>query len=53
MGGAKPLDALKRFIKTIKDYNKLRSSLRNPHGIPGQIVGLTNPGGPGHGWVKD
>lgn len=46
------IDELTRCMKTLAEYKKLRSSLRNPHGIQGQIIGLTNPGGAGHVWVK-
>lgn len=46
------VDEVTRCIATQKDYIMLRSSLRNGHGIKGQIIILTNPGGPGHIWVK-
>jgi len=32
--------------------NKLKATLRSPHGIPCQFHATSNPGGPGHGWVK-
>ena len=30
----------------------LLGSLRNSKGVPCQVVSMTNPGGPGHNWVK-
>ena len=47
------VDELTRAIKAESDYLKLRASLRNPHGIQGQIIGYTNPGGAGHAWVQE
>ena len=32
--------------------NKLKATLRSPHGIPCQFHATGNPGGPGHAWVK-
>jgi predicted phage terminase large subunit-like protein len=32
--------------------NKLRATLRNPHGIPSTFNLSANPGGPGHEWLK-
>ena len=33
--------------------NKLRATLRNPHGIPPFYGMSANPGGPGHAWIKE
>lgn len=46
------IDEITRCIKTERDYLMLMGSLRNSHGIPGQVIVLTNPGGEGHEWVK-
>lgn len=35
-----------------KPINKLFATLRSGHGVPCQMKGTTNPGGPGHQWVK-
>ena len=35
-----------------KPINRLRATLRSAHGIPCQLHGTGNPGGPGHHWVK-
>jgi hypothetical protein len=35
-----------------KPVNKLRATLRSPHGIPCQFHATGNPGGAGHQWVK-
>mgnify|MGYP006421295663 FL=1 len=32
--------------------DKLRATLRNPHGIPSSYNLSANPGGPGHEWIK-
>src|SRR5690606_34775275 len=32
--------------------NKLTATLRSGHGVPCQMKGTCNPGGPGHQWVK-
>ncbi len=32
--------------------NKLQATLRSGHGVPCQLKGTCNPGGPGHQWVK-
>jgi len=32
--------------------NKLGATLRSGNGVPCQMKGTCNPGGPGHGWVK-
>jgi hypothetical protein len=32
--------------------NKLQATLRSGNGVPCQMKGTTNPGGPGHQWVK-
>jgi hypothetical protein len=32
--------------------NKLQATLRSGHGVPCQMKGTCNPGGPGHSWVK-
>jgi len=32
--------------------NKLKATLRSPHGVPCGFRATFNPGGPGHGWVK-
>jgi hypothetical protein len=31
----------------------LRSRLRSPHGVPVRLCLTANPGGPGHGWLKE
>ena len=31
----------------------LNATLRSPHGVPTQMIGTANPGGPGHLWVKN
>lgn len=46
------VDEVTRCIKTERDYLMLMGSLRNAHGIPGQMIVLTNPGGEGHAWVN-
>lgn len=33
--------------------NKLQATLRSGHGVPCQMKGTCNPGGPGHQWVKE
>lgn len=33
-------------------YNRMRGTNRSAHGVPCQIHGTGNPGGPGHHWVK-
>ena len=33
--------------------NKLRATLRNPHGVPPFYGMSANPGGPGHAWIKE
>lgn len=30
----------------------IKSSLRSPHGVPIRAIYTTNPGGPGHNWLK-
>lgn len=47
------IDELTRCIATEADYLKLLGSLRSgsPE-ITKQVVGFTNPGGPGHSWVQ-
>ncbi len=32
--------------------NKMQATLRSGHGVPCQMKGTCNPGGPGHQWVK-
>ncbi|QGH72945.1 MAG: large terminase protein [Siphoviridae sp. ctdEk19] len=32
--------------------NRLRATLRSPHGVPCGMRATGNPGGPGHNWVK-
>lgn len=32
--------------------NKLQATLRSGHGVPCQMKGTCNPGGPGHQWVR-
>jgi len=34
-------------------YNMLRGTLRSAAGVPTQIHGTGNPGGAGHGWIKE
>lgn len=46
------IDEVTRCIATEAEYLKLMLSLRNGHGIAGQILTLTNPGGQGHNWWK-
>lgn len=33
-------------------YDTLMGTLRAPAGVPTQVIWLANPGGPGHGWLK-
>lgn len=33
--------------------NKLQATLRSGNGVPCQMKSTTNPGGPGHNWVKE
>lgn len=33
--------------------NKLNGTLRSGNGVPCQFKGTTNPGGPGHNWLKE
>lgn len=33
--------------------NKLRATLRSPHGVPTFVRLSANPGGPGHQWIKE
>jgi len=33
--------------------DKIRATLRSPHGVPCQLVATGNPGGVGHTWIKD
>ena len=33
-------------------YDTLMGTLRAPTGVPTQVIWLANPGGPGHGWLK-
>ena len=33
-------------------YDTLMGTLRAPKGVPTQVIWLANPGGPGHGWLK-
>lgn len=35
-----------------KPINRLRACLRSANGVPCQMHGTANPGGPGHHWVK-
>ena len=35
-----------------KPINRLRGCLRSANGVPCQLHGTANPGGPGHHWVK-
>jgi len=37
---------------TPKPINRLRATLRSANGVPCQLHGTGNPGGPGHHWVK-
>lgn len=37
---------------TESPINKLTATLRSGHGVPCQMKGTCNPGGPGHQWVK-
>jgi hypothetical protein len=46
------IDELTRCIATERDYTMLLGSLRNSKGVPCQVISMTNPGGPGHNWVK-
>lgn len=46
------IDELTRCIATEKDYTMLLGSLRSGKGVPCQVVSMSNPGGPGHAWVK-
>lgn len=46
------VDEVTRCIDTESDYLKLLGSLRNSHGIPCSVILTSNPGGQGHGWVK-
>ena len=34
-------------------YQWLWSRLRSPHGVPSRRINTSNPGGPGHNWVKE
>lgn len=40
-------------IPTEEQYLKLVSSCRSTIGLPAQVFATTNPGGPGHQWVKE
>jgi hypothetical protein len=41
------------LIPTVDFYIRLLGSLRSIHlDLPAQIMSTTNPGGPGHGWVR-
>ena len=46
------IDELTRCIPTERDYTMLLGSLRNSKGVPCQVIAMSNPGGPGHAWVK-
>ena len=46
------IDELTRCIATERDYTMLLGSLRNSKGVPCQVIAMSNPGGPGHAWVK-
>jgi predicted phage terminase large subunit-like protein len=35
-----------------RQYRYLLTRLRSSHGLPTQVMSATNPGGPGHDWVK-
>lgn len=43
-------DELTQF--TLRQYTYLISRLRSAHGVPLRLRSATNPGGPGHEWVK-
>lgn len=47
------IDEVTRTIPTEQDYHMLLGSLRNSHGIPTSVILTSNPGGPGHSWVKE
>lgn len=36
-----------------RPINKMQGTLRSGNGVPCQMKGTCNPGGPGHQWVKD
>lgn len=46
------IDEITRCIHSETEYISLLGSLRNSHGVPCQVIVLTNPGGAGHEWVK-
>lgn len=46
------IDEITRCIATEREYLLLLGSLRNSHGVPCQVISLTNPGGKGHNWWK-
>lgn len=46
------VDEVTRCIASEVEYLELLGSLRNAHGVAGQVVLLSNPGGAGHTWVK-
>lgn len=53
------IEELTQTIPTLADYKLLQGSLRmskklmQDTGMRPQLLGTTNPGGPGHRWVKD
>lgn len=46
------VDEVTRCIDSESEYLKLLGSLRNSHGVPCSVILTSNPGGSGHGWVK-
>ena len=46
------IDEVTRCISSEVEYLELLGSLRNSHGVAGQVVLMSNPGGAGHNWVK-
>lgn len=36
-----------------KPVDKLKATLRSPSGVPCKFIATGNPGGPGHGWIKE
>ena len=47
------VDECTTFPFFIQMVNKLKGSLRSPHGVPCHMFGTGNPGGPGHNEVKE
>lgn len=46
------IDELTRCMPSESEYLKLLGSLRSSRGVACQVLCLSNPGGPGHNWVK-